>query len=325
MVLSQVNVLTNFTCNMHCKMCNLPPFANPKNRWTVGELIAAFKGLEGSLKVVSVSGGESTLRDDLIEICHFLFEVIRDDVDFAIVTNGFLTDRIETLIDSFTQDQKDKFFVALSMDGLELSHDTVRKTGSFKNLMETINMVADKGIPMGINMCIQPINYKEIMDVYQLVKSKNICFSAGLAQPYEFFDFTPEIITAIDKDLKEITNEIEADCTDEKIQRYYLNNLIPHLRTGKRPALCCAGDEWIILDPFGDVYPCHKACWNVEGKYGNTELSFGNIKTDGTLLEIYHSEKATTVRSKMNVTNCDTCWGCDIDVNPHILKAVSSK
>lgn len=323
MVLAQVNVLTNFLCNMHCLMCNLPPFANPDTRWTLDELGASFKGLEGSLEVVSVSGGESTLREDLLEICQFLFGVLKEGVDFAIVTNGYLTERIEALIDSFTPEQRARFFVALSMDGLEQTHDKIRIKGSFENLMKTIEIVDKKSVPMGVNMCIQPLNYLEVMDVYRLVKSKNICFSAGLAQPYEFYDFTPDMIESIDRDLKEITGEIETDCLDNKIQHYYLSHIVPHFRNGKRQALCCAGEEWVILDPFGEVYPCHKASWNVKGEYGNPELSFGNIKTDGTLLEIHQSAEADLVREKMDIVNCNACWGCDIGVNPHIKEILN--
>lgn len=302
-------------------MCALPKWADEERRFTLDDLKRAFRGLKDELTWIGVSGGESTLREDLPELFEFLFTM---NSGIGLVSNGFNPEKLK-MVGSFTPEQKTRFWLGLSIDGLEETHDKIRCKGSFKNVMQSIKLLKTTRAlnrAINLNICIQPLNYKELLDVYQLSLDLGCNFFANLAVPFENFNWTPEMLDEIEKGIHKITSEIKGNLPDRRVGKYIIENMMPHMRTGKRPIPCCAGEEWIILDPFGDIYPCHKASWDVKGDYGNQEYCFGNIKKDGTIIGIYMSERAYRVREKLDVANCNFCWGCDVGVNPHLREAL---
>ena len=156
------SVDVNNICNLHCSHCYW--WLNRKNdsedlsvdQWR--EIIKkTFK--KQQIFVVTLVGGEPTMRPDIIEL--FCEEMPRR---VCVVTNGtFPLKRFEDL-----------YFYWVSLDGTEKIHDSIRGEGSYaktkQNILNYINSGPDRhGKPLmkdiWITMTINSINYGTVDDL----------------------------------------------------------------------------------------------------------------------------------------------------------------
>jgi MoaA/NifB/PqqE/SkfB family radical SAM enzyme len=162
------SVDVNNICNLHCSHCYW--WLNRKNdaedlsaeQWR--EIIRmTFK--KQSIYIVTLVGGEPTMRPDIIQV--FCEEMPRR---VCVVTNGtYPLKRFENL-----------YFYWISLDGTEEVHDSIRGKGAYaktkQNILEYIKGPARKGKPawkdIWITMTINSLNYNTIEDLIEEWKNK---------------------------------------------------------------------------------------------------------------------------------------------------------
>jgi len=162
------SVDVNNICNLHCSHCYW--WLNRKNdaedlsaeQWR--EIIRrTFK--KQSIYIVTLVGGEPTMRPDIIEV--FCEEMPRR---VCVVTNGtYPLKRFENL-----------YFYWISLDGTEEIHDSIRGKDAYvktkQNILEYIRGPDRKGKPawkdIWITMTINSLNYNTIEDLVEEWKNK---------------------------------------------------------------------------------------------------------------------------------------------------------
>jgi MoaA/NifB/PqqE/SkfB family radical SAM enzyme len=127
-------------CNFRCNHCFNKGLGAGKEDLTLSELERVLQSLKGArVYTLSISGGEPFLRNDLPEIIS-LFSKYCGTFMFMIPTNGYMTDRIVSMVQKISeQNPKAAFRVNISLDGLAEQHDETRGVkGSFEAAVRTI-------------------------------------------------------------------------------------------------------------------------------------------------------------------------------------------
>ncbi len=142
--------LTN-GCNLRCKHCYMEsktPKSNELTTEEIKELLVSFAEYGG--KNVNLSGGEITLRKDLIEIIDIAVGL---GLKTKLYSNGTLwTDELVTKLKSINNSfSEHSINVQISIDGFsEESNAKIRGKGSFAKAISTV----EKLVEAGIRVCI---------------------------------------------------------------------------------------------------------------------------------------------------------------------------
>jgi Fe-coproporphyrin III synthase len=150
-------------CNLHCSHCYWWLNRKDDNQDLTVEdwrqtIRKTFK--KQHVFVVTLVGGEPTMRPDIIEVfCHEMPRRV------CVVTNGnFPLKRFEDL-----------YFYWISLDGTQKAHDSIRGEGTYaktkKNVLEYINGPSRNGKPawkdIWITMTINSLNYGTVKDLVE--------------------------------------------------------------------------------------------------------------------------------------------------------------
>lgn len=162
-------------CNLKCVHC----YAQSEDRDYPGEMsteegkamiddLAAF-----GAPVLLFSGGEPTIRKDLLELMHYAKD---KGMRVVISTNG-------TLI---TEEKAKQFaevglsYVGVSLDGGRETHDSFRGLpGSFDKAIAGIRNSLNAGIKVGLRMTINKRNWQDIPEIFKVMEEEGIpraCF-----------------------------------------------------------------------------------------------------------------------------------------------------
>jgi Fe-coproporphyrin III synthase len=162
-------------CNLHCVHC----YSHSQNKDYGGEMTTAEgKALIDDLAaygapVILFSGGEPTMRPDLLELAHY---ATSQGMRAVISTNG-------TLITPELAAQLKEVglsYVGVSLDGLRETHDKFRgMDGAFDLALEGIHNCQAVGIKVGLRFTINKRNAQDIGGIFDLLEQHDIprvCF-----------------------------------------------------------------------------------------------------------------------------------------------------
>jgi len=163
------------TCNLRCVHC----YAQSEAKRYEGEMTTAEgKAMIDDLAafgapVLLFSGGEPTVRPDLVELMRYAKDA---GMRVVISTNG-------TLI---TPEMAARFaevglsYVGVSLDGGRETHDHFRgMEGSFDKAIQGIRNSKAAGIKVGLRMTINKLNWRDIDEIFDIMESEDInraCF-----------------------------------------------------------------------------------------------------------------------------------------------------
>lgn len=170
-------VFVTSRCNFRCPNCfYLDNLGRGANDMTLDEFKRVTPGL-GRLLWLSFSGGEPSLRDDLPELAVNFYENTRFK-RFNIPTNGFLSERITSMIAEMLPHIPADFSVTVSVDGINELHDELRGTpGSFEALSKTIHKLkelkrAHPHLSVKVSTVISNRNSARISEIAEYVRAK---------------------------------------------------------------------------------------------------------------------------------------------------------
>ncbi|HEY9061084.1 MAG TPA: radical SAM protein [Pseudobacteroides sp.] len=276
-------------CNLRCKHCG----SSCENALE-GELITqeALKLCDEmkllGLKWITLSGGEPTTREDWNIIASRLSE---NGIIPNMITNGWLMD------DEIIKKAKSAGIntIAISLDGLQKTHDHIRKKGSFDKIMKSFDIITGAGINCSVITTINSFNINELEEMHGILSKKNLFgWQIQLGLPMGNMAHNNELVSSpehIDRVIEFAYNsckkggiEIQlADCIG------YFNNKEIEVRKAQSGndgeygwVGCGAGKHNFGILHNGDVV----GCTSIRSK----EFIEGNVK-ETSIIDIWNNDK----------------------------------
>lgn len=353
-----VDLLLTSECNLKCVMCNVWRFSKNSSDKKLNELSTTkiFSFLEEAVSLgtesVCISGGEPTLRSDLIQIIE---KAKKEQLFVSLITNGTLiADELAKQLVSSGLDE-----IVFSIDSPKPDiHDTIRGVkGTYNKTVQGIKKISQlrsenkfsKPV-ISVYYSVSRITYKNIEEIIDLKSS--LGFDA-----IHFLPLNPKTVRSKDlllthDDLKILWGLIptfEKAITRNNLSLFSLSSLVYMCRNVEatvqgdfsvpiRSKISCF-QPWILatIDPFGNVYPCCFACTlqnikdeNVQNVFSFDPYNMGNIDQK-SFQEIWHGNKFKWFRNKVKKPLAfEMCYSCNYSVRndtfltglfgkPHVL------
>ncbi len=291
-------VITTYRCNAQCQMCN--SWANPtKSEEEFSPEI--LNKIPRGMKRLNVTGGEPTIRKDIIKI----LEILNTKAEkLELSTNGYYTDKLIEIGKRFPNIR-----IRISVEGLPRLNDELRgiKNG-FDHALRSILELKSLGLKdIGFAIVISDRNIYDLSYLYHLCCSLDLEFSQStMHNSFYFFkhDNKIENLNIIEEKMQIFIKDLLTSKRKNlklKIKdwfRAYINaGLLRYMRGQERAIPCYAGIESFFVDPWGRVLACN----------GSAEpWIMGDLNVQ-KFPEIWNSKQAESIREL--VKNCKrNCW-----------------
>ena len=152
-------------CNLRCNHCaSSAGVQRPFELTTKEALKICDQFPELLVQQVDFTGGEPLLRPDWADIAIHLRDM---RIATGMVTNGLLLD--SNTIDSLKESEMHN--IALSIDGLEETHDIIRgRKGAFNETVNGIKMLQESNFSPSIITTVNNLNIHELPQIFSLLK-----------------------------------------------------------------------------------------------------------------------------------------------------------
>jgi len=234
-------------CNMHCIGCWSAEYG-PKHRLTFEQMDKIIiQGKELGIHFYMMTGGEPLLcKDEVLSLCKK-----HKDCMFGAFTNGTLVD------EAFCKAMKGvkNLILYVSVEGFEEANDARRGSGSFKKVMEAMDLLQAHRLLYGNSICYTSKNYQMVVsdEFLDLLEKKGSKFSW-------YFHYMP------------VGNDASVDLLLKPEQRRYMYHRIREIRKNDNPhklfpldfqndgefvgGCIAAGKNYLHINANGDVEPC---------------------------------------------------------------------
>lgn len=318
----ELNLELTYRCNQKCIMCDIwkrtiksPEVIDLELKFTEIQSMVLRSQYLQNIEDVILSGGEPSLRPDLIEICGFFLK------NFPELKIGILTNLLDSQLILKTMREIEKrwglnrIWLGTSLDGIGKIHDRIRGCpGAYDSLIQSLRMLKDEfpNLSLSFNFTITPLNYKDLLSAFHYVNSLDADFSAQFPVPWAgtaSFSWEEEELKELEKSIDQIIQYLiknkELEVGRRELFRdkdifsrvYYWQGLIEY---GKKPRrlfpFCKAGTDSVTLNPSGDIYLCPYF----------KEQTMGNIR-DAGFDKIWESSPVVEFRRRVFQGNCH-CW-----------------
>lgn len=186
-------------CNLRCTYCydNIDNrFDKPPKDYTTEELKDLIDQLyKLGTRWIGILGGEPLIRDDIEEIIRY---IKKKGILCELATNGIL-------LKNKINDIKDVDSICMSIDGDEESNDKVRGKGTYKKIVENLQVVKKLGIPIRLHAVLSKSNKNSLESLSKLAKENNVTFG-----------FSQAIVHGYNKDK-------EFDLSDGEKRKFWIN------------------------------------------------------------------------------------------------------
>lgn len=268
-------------CNLNCIYC-FPDSPNRKNEseFSTKEIFRITDELYSlGTRYITILGGEPLLRKDFAEIVNYMTQ---KKILVETGTNGYFTK-------ARINDLKKLTLVCHSIDGDQERHDKNRGKGSFKKIIESLELCLANKIPVQMRAVFTRYNVDSLEPLLKLAKKYKT--SLGLAEqavlkeadkdytmnPSELLEFWKKV-----KSYKKMGYPVEKSfALLDKIIEYPVEFPVDkifrqgdHLPDGYKYTRCHLSEGYMFLDCNGMVYPCAR----LFAQYGRSIYDTGGIK-----------------------------------------------
>jgi MoaA/NifB/PqqE/SkfB family radical SAM enzyme/polysaccharide pyruvyl transferase WcaK-like protein len=174
-----INLNANDICNSKCTMCNI--WKNKQDKEiTYDDLKLIFSdSFYTEVTGVGITGGEPTMREDLVELFRACIDFLPSLKNLSIITNCIKIDDVKrqlNLVNDLCKENSIGFSVMVSLDGFEEVHDKIRgRKGNFESAIEVIRYVReDLKLPISFGATISKGNLWEIDELLDFAKENNL-------------------------------------------------------------------------------------------------------------------------------------------------------
>jgi len=302
-------------CNSKCIMCpDWTRHVDVKNELSIHEISEVYRNpLFGSLKRFGLSGGEPTLREDLVEIAQVVLERCPSITEMVLTTNGLepglVIEKVGRLLELRERRRLSKFSVVVSLDGYGDIHERVRRVPrAFERVSETLKRLKElqlkKPFELYSTCVVQPSN---IDNLVQLAK-----FGCELGLPISYIPvriIDSRMGGVSQRDLSALPDEQLGELRavfEDELQHYLRPSSILLWREyfkivggGKRRLPCYLLYYFAEVDSDGTLRVCVQ----------RNSLDYGNVRVESPD-RIWYSEKAREIRRKARESLCPSCESC---------------
>lgn len=267
-----VVLFTSYRCNSKCIMCHAWQKQESSSELSAAQVDKIFsnKELSSSVEIVNVTGGEPTLRGDLVEIIAAIVKRCKNLRRIDMPTNGINTsevlDRIESIL-AMLLPTNVKLALTVSLDGVNGVHEQVRRVpGIFNKIEDTIKEIKEisaiwQELSFGVNVTINKLNYDKLRDVkkYGIDKGIGINYTLGAISEIgvESIKMQDQFILEGIGARKQIVDFFKEGILDNTINQRYGELIVELLKTGRRKPLCAfKAKKAILIEPDGKTYAC---------------------------------------------------------------------
>ncbi|MEX2121952.1 MAG: radical SAM protein [Pirellulales bacterium] len=247
-------------CNFRCRHCFID--FSPKRDLPL-EVYQTLARDVGRLFWLDIGGGEPFLRNDIVEIVRAF------DADVVTIpTNGFFVERTIEATREIREHIAGELTVAISIDGLQSTHDRIRQAGSWNTLWTTFEELRTiPNVRVKINTVLCKENFCEIVELMELVYQRRPDFHSIILLRGNPIDPTYglpsfEELHRIQEALFEILRRYDygqKSLTSRMLRNYhrYLWNLsLATLKQRTQVIPCLAGQAHAVVMGNGDVSSC---------------------------------------------------------------------
>jgi MoaA/NifB/PqqE/SkfB family radical SAM enzyme len=248
-------------CNFRCSHCFVD-FVNPKKDMSLEDYKNISKDVN-DLFWLDIGGGEPFLRKDLYKIVNLFKKQV-----VSIPTNGWLKSNICEQIGQMDS-KNSEIVISLSLDGLEKTHNIVRKNpNSWNKVWEAYEELKKiKYIKVRFITVIHNGNYDEIIPLMKIVKNSGADFHSVILLRGDPLDNTVKLpsFEKLDKlavkmfDILETYNYGENNFTANLLKNYHRYLWKVSLETIKKETQivpCLAGKSHMVVWGDGRVASC---------------------------------------------------------------------
>lgn len=175
---THINFPVTDNCNSQCQMCNVWKDKS-YNELTPNQIETIFSdNLFKNVLHIGLSGGEPTLRKDLVEIVNHIIKTLPTLKSISITSHGFHPrkwEKIAPLIKKETSALGIDLRINISVDGIGPLHEEVRRVkGGWQKVIQTINVVQKQNIPLQLQCTVSKHNIFGVNEVLSYAKENDI-------------------------------------------------------------------------------------------------------------------------------------------------------
>ena len=299
-------------CNLQCRHCGIGEAAFPGfDELTTDQVLSLWR-MNRQLQLLSLSGGEPFLRDDLVEVGIAAARSLPRLMVLSVNTNGWFTERIERFAREVCKNlpRHGQLFITCSSDGFKEAHALVRRSEeSYERKEATIaalRKLAARAPALQIRHNVN-VNRWNLATIAEYVEEREAHGEKCLISMYS----ASRHYAHKQKHHREL-REFRLVLTQRK-------QLLRRLRKGssflgnrflslaeefydqyerKQPVPCFSLRASCIIEHDGTVRPCI-----------NFPIDLGRVQDHGfRLTAIVDSAKAGAHRAKIRLENCPICW-----------------
>lgn len=303
---THVNFPITDNCNSKCQMCNVWKDKS-ENELTPAEIEKLFSDkLFSNTKHLGISGGEPTLRKDLIECIKSIITSIKDLESLSITTHGFHPtkwNRLLPIIKEMCNEKQINFSLNVSVDGIGDLHEEVRRVeNGWKKVLETIKIVKEKGIKLQIQSTISKHNIYGVNEILHYAKQKDIDVVFRKATTIERLynkDITDEFYTANPENsffADFLRSESVKSITQNPARKLFYKDLSKRLITNSdRNAPCHFQNNGVLISAHGEMFHC-----SIDNKM------LGDCRKESPY-DIYYSKRSAELLDDLVINKCPKC------------------
>jgi radical SAM protein with 4Fe4S-binding SPASM domain len=334
----EMNIELTHRCNLRCKMCGV--WGKGVDTYTPELSCEEYDNLFSQIrrlgvKLVTLTGGEAFIRKDVFDI---IDAAKRMNLKCNVFTNGTLIDN--GFIEGIFQSGIDKIIV--SIDGIGEVHDAIRGVpGSFAKSVEAIKKLVQyrqlHNVPkpeidihttlmnqnvhqieelnllsheIGINFSFQPYSESSESDIGQTALGNTNIGSLRYLRNNKSLRFSADSLAAMRGGIARLPvtfyTKMLSSIRDEELMR------------GQMPVKkCYITRNFMMIDPYGNVFPCTNLDCYIVGNIRENELS-----------DIWHGKKYDTLRkhlAKKLLPICLNCCHCADNLSLYQLILIMAK
>lgn len=256
-VLSEIAL--TYRCNLSCKFCYAGCQCSKKDdstEMTTAQVKQVLDVIRNDAEVPSVSwtGGEPTLRDDIVELTA---HATRIGMRVNLITNGTMLDcdLVSRLKDAGLKSAQ------VSLEGPTAeAHDSLTQVpGSFARTLNGVALLREAGLHVHTNTTVNRINAPYLNELVRFAKSlgmdrlsMNMVIPCGSAPDSEVTISYTEV-AALVRSIKQTAGEVGINFLWYSPTPYCIFNPVVAKLGGKS---CAACDGLLSVSPTGDILPC---------------------------------------------------------------------
>lgn len=294
-----VHLQVSDRCNHRCQHCY--QVQGRKGELSLDQIKAILDDLaEAGVLMLNISGGEATLRDDLLDILEYA-----RDKGFAVrlFTNAYLID--DRLADALARARLLEVHVSVYSDRDE-EHDAVtRVPGSLRRTLAGIQRLRDRGVRVVMKTPLLSVAPGAASRVEALAKSMGCAFKASSEiTPAEDGSLEPQLVAASPRALiaEGVLKPWRPQPDDEARRREKL---------ASSPCGVCRTS--VAIMPNGEVRPCT-----------DTVVPLGNL-TKQRFADLYRTNPVTQFLREITWNDVHGCRDCDLLLACHRCHASASQ